>query len=88
LDKKKKYIIKIDKDERIFELSTPLEYEKYKWEECLSNSLHYCKDIKNSVTKNPRNVNRFINILNGEGVCSLKISIEEEFHLIIKNNPM
>jgi len=73
-------------DTRIFEFFTNNEYEKSKWSECLTNSLHYCRDIKNSITKNPRIINMLLNIYNVEGIGSLKIKIEEEIIIIIKHN--
>ena len=88
LAKGKGWTIQIDMDTRIFQFYTIHEYEKSKWRECLSNSLHYCRDIKNSITKNPRLINKLVNILNSEGVGSLKLKIEEELDTIIKANEM
>lgn len=69
---------------RIFQFYTKNEYEKNKWRESLTNSLHYCRDIKNSITKNPRNINKIMYIFTMEGIGSLKIKIEEEIESIEK----
>jgi hypothetical protein len=75
-------------DKRIFEFFTNNEYEKSKWSECLTNSIFYCRDIKNSITKNPRIINKLLNIYQMEGIGSLKIKIEEEINIIINRNKM
>lgn len=73
---------------RIYEFFTLYQYERDKWKECLTNSLKTCNDMKNSITKNPRNIFKLYNIFENEGVGSLKILIEEEIQDIIKRNIM
>ena len=73
---------------RIYEFFTVYQYERDQWRECLTNSLRTCKDMKNSITNKPRNICKLINVLDNEGVGSLKIICEEEIDEIIKNNLM
>ncbi len=79
-----KYTIQIDMGSRIYEFFTVYQYESDKWRECLTNSLKLCKDIKNSITGKPKNVNRILNIYENEGIGSLKLKIEEDLEEIIK----
>lgn len=70
---------------RIFEFYTQYQYLKDKWSEALLNSFKTCKDIKNSITNKPRNIHKLINILENEGIGSLKLKCEEEIQEISKN---
>jgi len=73
---------------RIFEFHTIYQYERDKWKECLTYSLKTCKDIKNSITKLPRNISKLINIHENEGIGSIKSIIEEEIEQILNKNMM
>ncbi len=73
---------------RIFEFYTSHEYEREKWKESLNNTFKTCKDMKNSITFQPRNICKLVNIIENEGLGSLKSFIEEEINQILQKNLM
>jgi len=87
-EKNSRYTIHIDMGVRIYEFFTLYQYERDKWRECLTNSLKTCLDMKNSITKTPRNIFKLLNVFENEGIGSVKILIEEEIQDIIKKNLM
>jgi len=73
---------------RIFEFFTIYQYERDKWRECLINSFKTCTDMKNSITKTPRNIFRLLNVFENEGIGSLKILVEEEIQEVLRKTQM
>lgn len=73
---------------RIYEFFTIYQYERDKWRECLTNSLKTCTDMKNSITKTPRNICKLLNVYENEGIGSVKILVEEEIQEILRKTLM
>lgn len=73
---------------RIYDFYTIYQYERDMWRECLTNSFKTCKDMKNSITNQPRNICKLLNVFENEGLGSLKSLIEEEINEILKINLM
>jgi len=48
------------------------------WYEILKNSRKTAKDIKNSITKKPRNLSKILTMLEKEGIGNLRDSCEKE----------
>ena len=48
------------------------------WYEILKNSRKTAKDIKNSITKKPRNLSKILAVLEKEGIANLRDFCEKE----------
>lgn len=64
--------------DRKFEFLSTMKGERDKWFEALRCSRKTAREIKNSFTKNPRNVSKLSKILDTEGYDKLKLYCEKE----------
>ena len=71
--------------DRKFELQSGLKGERDFWFEYIKNSRKTAKDVKNSITKRPRNINKLCNILESFGEDKLKKLCEDEKDKIVSN---
>ena len=54
------------------EVMTTVRGERDIWFDALKNSRKTGKEIKNSITKKPRNLSKFVNIVEKEGIDKIK----------------
>jgi hypothetical protein len=78
-----KYFLTLDMGDRKYEFLSDFKGERDMWYEVLRNSRKTSKDIKNSITKKPRNLNKLSNILDRDGGSKLKEICEKEKEKII-----
>jgi hypothetical protein len=64
--------------EKKVEVMTSIKGERDFWFDALKNSRRTGKDIMNSITKKPRNLCKFTNIIEKEGIERVKDICEEE----------
>jgi len=83
-----KFNIIIDLGDRKFVMQSDLKGERDTWFEVLVNSRKTVKDIKLSITKKPRNLNKLQNIINTEGLGKLRDICETEKEKCIYNKEM
>lgn len=57
---------------------TSVRGERDIWFDAMKNSRRTAKDIKNSITKKPRNLCKFLNIIEKEGINRIKDICEDE----------
>ncbi len=68
-------------------MQTEVKGERDLWFEYIKNSRKTAKDVKNSVTKKPRNINKLCNVLESHsGEEKLKKICEEEMEKIVHNH--
>lgn len=82
-EKDEKYGLSLDMGDRKYEFQSVYLGERDKWYEVLKNSRKTAKDVKNSFTKRPRNLERLSNVTETEGVSKLKEICEAEKDKII-----
>ena len=73
----KKYFIILDLCDKFIKLYFDKKFERDKWFEILKNSRKTAKEFKNSITKHPRNVEKFYNIFQ-ESKYKFKDKLNEE----------
>lgn len=76
----KEFYITIDMNDRIFEFSTEIGWERDSWFEALKNSKKTGKDIELSKTKRPRNMARLLGIYNDGNKSSIEKQAEIEIN--------
>jgi len=81
----KKYNLMIDMGDRKYEVQSEIKGERDLWFEYIKNSRKTAKDVKNSITKRPRNINKLCNILEANGEEKLRKLCEDERDKIINN---
>ena len=67
----------MDVEDRVFEFYSEIKGDRDLWFEALKNSRRTAKEIKNSIKKHPRNIQRLANILE-EGQNKLLEELEKE----------
>lgn len=72
LDIDDKFILKIDMGEKILEFQSDFRFEREKWYEALRNSRRTVREIKNSISKRPKNVSLYMNIFEKDGYEKMK----------------
>ena len=82
MDELDKYTIIMDLGEKKVELLTNMRGERDIWFDALKNARMTAKEISNSITKRPRNLYRFMNIVEKEGIQLIKdICVDEKIGL-------
>jgi len=81
----KKYNLMIDMGDRKYEVQSEIKGERDLWFEYIKNSRKTAKDVKTSLTKHPRNINKLCNILESLGEDKLKKICEDEKDKIVSN---
>lgn len=76
-DKEGKYYLILDVEDRVFEFYSEIKGDRDLWFEALKNSRRTAKEIKNSIKKHPRNIQRLESILE-EGQNKLLEELEKE----------
>lgn len=71
--------------DRFYEFQTEFKAIRDKWFEVLKNSRKTAKDIKSSITKKPRNLNRLLNVFEKDGPGKLKTIAETEKDNLLLN---
>ncbi len=82
IDEVDKYTILIDLGEIKVELIANMRGERDIWFDTLKNSRRTAKDINNSLTKKPKNLCRFLNIIEKEGHEMIKQICEKDIKII------
>lgn len=85
MEKEDKFYITLDMGDRIYEFQSDIRGERDKWYEVLKNSRRTAKDIKNSITGKPRNLNKMLNIYEREGISKIREVCETEKDRLINN---
>jgi hypothetical protein len=80
-----RYIISIDVGEKKYEFISDFKGERDMWYEVLKNSRKTAKDIKNSITKKPRNLSKILSLVDKEGIGKLRDFCEKEKDKIAGN---
>jgi hypothetical protein len=84
-NKDDRYILTLDVGEKKYEFISDFKGERDMWYEVLRNSRKTAKDIKNSITKKPRNLNKLLAIIEKEGIGKLREFVEKEKEKITGN---
>lgn len=79
----KEFYIIIDMNDRKFELSTEICWDRDAWFEVFRNSKQTGRDVELSKTKKPRNMNRLLSILNDGSKISIEKQAEIELNQLI-----
>ncbi len=77
-DKEGKYFLSVDLGVEKYEFMSELKGERDMWYESLKNSRKTAKEIKNSITKKPRNIAKISKIIEKEGVDKLREFCDKE----------
>ena len=80
-----KFNLLIDLGDRKYEVQSEFKGTRDTWFEYIKNSRKTAKDVKTSITKRPRNINKLCNILESNGEEKLKKVCEDEKDKILNN---
>jgi len=72
------FYLKLDMGERKYLFNTQYKFEREKWYEALKNCRRTIKEIKNSISKNPKNVSYLVNLFEKEGEKAIKEIAEKQ----------
>lgn len=78
IDELDKYTILMDLGDKKVELISNVRGERDIWFDTLKNSRRTAKEIHNSITKKPKNLSRFLNIIEKEGLDMIKEICEKD----------
>ena len=67
------------------DMCTEFKGERDKWFEAIKNSRRTSKDYKNSISQNPRNFNKILNIYEKDGLSKIYSLCENEKNKICQN---